>query len=102
MKEQYVEHPGLPLAPLFWAGWHWWWFERLIWDCYLIKRDRYPFCTKIRGANFVQVWVGPLTFVLRRPWIASRALSQCPELFEGENLTKARFFKARFAKGGLV
>lgn len=41
------------------------------------------FFLKMRGANFLQLYVGPFDICIRMPWLVGPAKSLHPELFRG-------------------
>jgi len=79
-----IEHPDLPLCIRFKVEWHWFWFgyvwEALTgtWGC---RWDGLGYM-RTRGANFSQVWIGPVSIIWREPWLAGSARSLHPELFK--------------------
>lgn len=84
MRDQYVDHPGLPLCSRLLVEWHWFWF-RWVWGAVTTRPRglaRGDLFMKSRGANYLTVWVGPLCITMRRPWLRGPAMSLHPELFK--------------------
>lgn len=60
----------LPKASLFTIHWRWWWFK-----------GGYGFFRKMRIANALCIWVGPIDMVIRRPCLIGPARQLHPEAF---------------------
>lgn len=86
-----VDHPDLPLCVRLKVEWHWFWFRNLWYAVTGSHRARWAgiWHMKTRGANYTQVWVGPVTVIRRAPWLAGPARQLHPELFSSSNPEKA-------------
>lgn len=72
----------LPKAKFLEVHWQGWWFRQVI---YAVGKERryWPrFFTSTRGANYMQVWIGPVTFSWRRPWFRWQAEGYLKQLEE--------------------
>ena len=69
-----VKDSRLPKACLVGLQWHWWWFGNALHTMNNSRmRKKSLFWMSTRGANFAQVWIGPLTILWRRPWLRGPA-----------------------------
>lgn len=84
MHEPYIEHPGLPLCCRLKVEWHWYWFG-WVWSAAFTRPRglvRSDWFMRTRGANFTQVWLGPISVIRRAPWLEGPARTLHPELFK--------------------
>ena len=84
-KEQ---HRKLPQAGRTTVRWQWFWFRnaaqdiRAAWRTRTTRYLRTAFYMRTRGANYGQVWIGPVTIIWPMRWLDGPARTLHPDAFE--------------------
>ncbi len=68
-----IKNKRLQKSKMLWIKWHWWWFRQLRDSVHMERRYWPAFIMTMRGANFFELWIGPLNIGWRMPWLRGPA-----------------------------